>query len=107
MDDFDVEIFERAAQLVERGWAVGAFARAPAGNAVAFDAPDACSFCALGAAVRALQEAGWWCSETQSVLYAALNKAAGGSIVKWNDAAEDSVEVAAFLRSMPAGIVSK
>lgn len=102
MDDFDDQIFERAAQLVERGWCQGVSARDAAGNPVRWDGSDAASFCLLAAVCRALWDAGWWCVDTQSGAITLLMKKLGGaSPQKWNDDPDrrSAVEIATVLRS--------
>lgn len=105
MDNFDEQIFERAAQLVERGWCQGNSATLTSGTPARWEDPAASCFCAAGATMRALWEAGWWCPETQSAAMTMLQRKvtiASKTIapMKWNDAPERTKEeVAAMLRT--------
>ena len=105
MEDFDEQIFERAAQFVERGWCQGVSATTVEGVKVQFEHAEAARFCGMGALARALHEAGWWCAETQSMAFQLAQRklatvAEGISFTSWNDKlVRTKEEVAAVLRT--------
>lgn len=46
-------VVSKAIELLEKGWCQRAFAKDQDGNQVPVDSPDACTFCTLGALIRA------------------------------------------------------
>lgn len=96
------EILEAAAARVEAcGLSQGILARDKDGLCVDFDAPDAASWCALGAILKESR------GDHQSRLVAVgMLKAAvpGGNVIDWNDRpGRKAGEVAALLREVARG----
>jgi hypothetical protein len=93
----------RAAELVEKGWTQGAYARDANGQVVTTSSPNAVTFCASGAVFRADYDlnAGGARSDTFDAFAALYGKDTGISdaLAQWNDQPGRTVaEVAARFR---------
>jgi hypothetical protein len=106
-------VLEVAAQVVEKGWTRGEFARDADGEGVDFDDEKACSFCMLGALRRATLLMKEWDGYSASAVrmlaqdeiaknmpeLQRIDKRISLDFVVWNDKyAKDGAQVAAKLR---------
>ena len=110
MSDSAARILERAAELVERGWAQRFFAYDSRGHKVEPTSGDAVEWCALGAIDRAAYElgyklgAGGYTEEAEMALYR-RDELTGMAISEWNDSgAQTADQVAATMRGAAASL---
>lgn len=94
------QVLEKALSLIERGWTQGTGARDSFGRSVSIDAPDAVTFCAIGALTKVTGANSLRVIHNHRLL---LERAgAGTGITNWNDSTKRTKEevIAVFKKAI-------